>query len=137
LFNPRIFQQGIVAYYNIANDKVFKEAHEAKFVMRSRAGTSPSDTGGVAAIENISVGVPVELRPTQYISDNASYWFIKAATVKPIFQMVAEPMEEAFALKGDNNSDSVRTTDTEYAQWRALEGYGVNMPMATIGVTSV
>ena len=90
---------------------------------------------GGAAVTNIIMegGISVTLLPSAEISGNTYYLFLNRFEPKPIFEQVAQALEEN--VQTEENSDIARKTKLEGIFWETIRGYGVNLPLGTLSIT--
>jgi len=115
--------QGFTVIYNVANQQVFTQAFMQNLVQ-----------GTAAAPSNVimNAGLNVTLWPTQRITNNSWYIFMKGAPKKPIFELIRQPLQEHAATM--DTSDFVKQTRVEYIQWDSRGSASVAVPYAAIAV---
>lgn len=131
-----VIDQGLMIFFNVTNSQVFREAFWQTYTFQKSTGTSTSDTSSAAAVTNVILdsGMKVTLCPTQRITDDDWFIFLTGFEPKPIFQMVAQPLEEHIEV--EDNSDRSRRVKIEGIYWEAVHGYGGNLPLGTVKVNN-
>lgn len=136
LFDDAALDQGVILYYaaNLEQQfrKAFEQARQAEFRVVQEAAANVGIGGATPSNLIMDAGVKIELRPTQRITTNDWYGFLRGVKQKPIIHTIRRPLTPAFGMY--ENSDSARTTKQEYHQWDSREGYGVNTAFATVKV---
>jgi len=129
-----IIDQGVTIAFNVANLKVFREAFEQGYTLQKIAGTSTTDISTAAAVTNVIMdsGMAVTLVPTQRLTDDDWFMWLNAHDPKPVFEQVAQPLEEYY--EDESNSDRARRLKLEGIYWEAIMGYGVNLPLGIMKV---
>ena len=124
-FDPGVIDQGITVLFGIANTQVVREA----FVQARTLD-------GGAAVTNITQdsGMQFHLVPSARITNNAIFVFIDEMDPKPIFEQVAQPLDEQIQV--EENSDIARKSKREGIFWETIRGYGVNLPLGTVRITN-
>jgi hypothetical protein len=126
--DPGIIDEGVCIFYNVANEKVFREAFEQGRTLQVVSGE------GVGAVTNIihDSGMRVTLKPSQRITNDKWYVYVQNFDLKAIFSQEAQALEEFMQL--ESNSDIARSKKLEGIFWEAIRGFGVNIPLATVKV---
>lgn len=116
-----ILDQSYTIFYNIVNTKVVREAFIQGRTLE-----------GGAALTNIIMdsGMKIRLIGSQRITDNDMPVFLDSMDPKPIFEQVAQPLDEQ--IETEANSDRARRTKIEGIFWETIRGYGVNLPLGTV-----
>jgi len=127
LWPDDVVDQGYTLFFGVHQWLVYAEA----FKQTLSAVGLPSDAGN-AAVTNIVLenGLKVDLVPTQRITGDECYLFLKGSKKKAIFQQIRQPLREAYATM--DTSDQVRDSKQEYIQWDVREGYSVALPYQTV-----
>jgi hypothetical protein len=127
LWDDSVIDSGYTVFFNVTNWQVFAEAFQQG---RTVAATGAS----TAAVTNIimDAGLRVELVPTQRITGNDWFVYLKGARKKAIFKQNRQPLREWFATM--DNSDQARNTKIEYMQWEARYGYGILLPYQAVKI---
>ena len=130
LFSESILDAGYIVIFGAGNEQAFAEAFYQQMTIGA-VGVAP-----VTAVSNIVKDqlLNVTLVPTQRITDNDWFIFLKGSPKKPIFSQEREPLRESFAT--EDNSDHARDSGEEYAQWASRRGYGVGPAYGTIEVNN-
>lgn len=136
LWDDSVIDSGYVLFFNVANWQVVAEAFQQGRTMQILQNVAAAENVAAATPTNIVMdsGLNVELVPTQRITDNDMFVYLKGARRKPIFKQVRQPIREWFATM--DNSDSSRDTKIEYAQWEARFGYGVMLPYGAVQINN-
>ena len=134
LWDDRVLDKGFTIYYNASLFEAFQEAFAQGRPVQVIQNVAGTENVATAAVTNIvlDTGVPIRLIPTQRITDNDWYVFLRSAKRKPILSTMRQALREAFATF--ETSDHTRSTKEEYIQWDSRKGFGVNITYATIKV---
>jgi len=131
LWPDRILDQGVIILYGAALEEMFTEAFLQNPTIHS-INTATSNAG----VQNIfqAAGKAIELRPTQYITDNDYFIFLRGAPYKPIFSQLRQPlMEEPF--DEGNSVEHARSLQRSMI-WHKREGWGLFLPYAAIKINN-
>jgi len=136
LFDQSVVDEGLCVTYNVANDRIFREAFTQTRTMQINAGTSTTDTTSAAAVTNIVLesGMNLQLIPTQRISDDDWFIFAKGAPHKPVFMQNRTPIEEK--ILNPATDAGLASKDEEGLQWRQRAGFGAAEAYGTIRVNN-
>ncbi len=120
-----ILDEGYTFFYNLVNTQVVREAF-----IQGRT------LDGGAAVTNVILdsGMKVRLIGTQRITDNDMFVHLDSMDPKPIFEQVAQPLEEQIEV--ESNSDQARRKKVEGIFWETIRGYGVNLPLGTVQINN-
>jgi hypothetical protein len=134
LFTDDIVDSGMVIIHSAADTEVFEEA----FIQRRQGilldnGTDPA-TGSTPSNLVQDASRNVTLWGTSRLATGDWYAFLRGAPVMPTFFLDRQGVIESQALEGDNNSDMVRDTKTEYTQWDLRAGAGIALPYGAIKI---
>lgn len=124
--DPGLIDQGVSIVFGITNLKFMREAF-----IQSRT------LEGGAAVTNVAMesGMKISLIPSARITANNNiYVFVDAIEVKPVFEQVAQPLDEQ--IETEANSDIARRSKREGIFWETIRGYGVNLPLGTCRITN-
>lgn len=127
LFDKSVIDQGLKLFYPWTRNQEVQEAFKlARTVL----------TAGDGASSNIILdgGFPISLVPTQYLSADEFYWFLKGSPVKPVFELKREDMSMVHITR-EQSLEAART-GFESLIFKARLGYGSNLPFGTIKTTT-
>ena len=126
LHDDSVIDAGYVIFFNATNWHAFAEAfQQGRTIGGLGAATAAAPTNII-----MDSGLRVELVPTQRITDNDWFVYLKGVRKKPIFMQNRQPIREWYATM--DNSDSARATKIEYAEWECRRGYGVALPYGAV-----
>lgn len=131
LWPRRVLDQGIIVLYNAANEQIFVEA----FLQNPTAAAATSATSN-AGVENIfaASGKRIELRGTQYITDNDIFVFLRGVPFKPIFSQLRQPMQEE-PFDESNSVEHARSLQRSMI-FHKREGWGLFLPYGAIKINN-
>jgi len=126
LWPKAVLDQGYIIYYAADNHEIAVEAFLLNVHSYSTvaAGNIPIPNSLMAG------GVNIELRPTQHITTDDAYVFLKGAPHKAIFKQVRTPAEE-MPFDENNSKESARTLLRSII-FHEYAGYGLFLPYQTI-----
>ena len=130
LWPKSVLDSGLIVYFAADNQDIAAEAFLSNVHSYStvQAGNIPVPNSLMAANINI------ELRPTQHITTDDMYVFLRGATHKPMFKQVHTPVEESPFDEG-NSKESAHTLLRSMI-WHEYAGYGIFLPYQTIKLNS-
>lgn len=132
LFTDDIVDSGMVVIHSAADTEVMEET----FVQRRQGIVEGTDAGTTPTNLVQDASRDVTLWGTSRLATGDWYVFLKGAPVMPTFFLDRQGIVESQALEGDNNSDMVRDTKTEYVQWDMRAGAGIALPYGAIKVNN-
>jgi len=129
LFPPTVLDSGYIVYFGAANEEVYTEA----FLTNPQAFEAAGGTGNAGTQNSfIAGGKRFELRPTQHITTDDAYVFLKGAPHKPFFQQMRKPAtEEPF---DESNSKESARNRLRSLIWHERTGYGLFLPYGVIKI---
>ena len=124
----------IVLTYNVANDKVVKEAFLRQQTLSVVTNIAGTENVGAAAPSSIILasGLQVLLWPTVRITTNDLFVFFSGCPVKPVFQQKRQAVR--MVTQNADNSDIARRSKLWGWYWDSREGYGTNLTFGTIKI---
>lgn len=127
------YNEGYTVMYNANNDYAFRRAFQQGRTIESQ---STSETPAGAAVTNVilDAGIRVTLWPTVRITDNDWFIALNGVSQKALFEQTRQALQEDYAFF--DNSDHVRDTREEYAQWMSYGSVGVRVPYAMMKVNN-
>ncbi len=130
LLDPGMVDQGVTILFGAANLQVFREAFIQSLTLPGAV------TGGDGAVSNIILegGSTISLTPTQRITDDSWYMYLDKLDLKPIFEIVARPLQEWIEVS--DNSDMSRRLQTEGLFFNTIRGYGLNLPFGALKISN-
>ncbi len=131
LLPPSVLDSGFIVYHGAARTQEFVEAFNQN--PTTAAATTATSNAGVQNIFQAG-GFNIELRPTQYISTDDYYLFLRGAPFKPIFEQTRLPLEEE-TFDEMNSKESARSLQRSVIFHRR-SGYGVFLPWGTVKVNN-
>lgn len=132
LIPEEMVDAGVLVIHSAADTEAFEEAFLQKRqgeVMGTDAGTTPSNL-----VQDASR--TTRLWGSSRLATGDWYAFLLNPPKKPTFLLNREGLQEFTAFEGDNNSDHVRDTGSEYVQWEIREGAGIALPFGAIKVNN-
>ena len=131
LFPQPVMDQGFIVYYAASLEQIYTEA----FLQNPTATAAVTATSN-AGVQNIfqAAGKNIELRPTQHITDNDSFIFLRGTPHKPFFKQARQPMEEQ-VFDEANSKESARALLRSLI-YHERAGYGVFLPYGVIRVNN-
>lgn len=130
LWPQAVIDQGVVVFYAADNHDIAVEA----FLLNVHSYSTV--TAGNIPIPNTlkAANINIELRPTQHITTDDCYVFLKGAAQKAFFKQVRTPVEE-LPFDERNSKESARTLLRSMI-WHEYAGYGSFLPYQTIKLDS-
>ncbi len=123
-------------FYNVANDRLFKQAFEQALIFQDNSGgdaaAAPSNFLRDLAQRSY---LRFNLIPTQRITDNDWYVAAADATTKPIFIQQRMPITDYTFRMGDGQYTPT-TERIEGVDWLCRKGLGITVPYSIVKVNN-
>jgi len=130
LWPKSVLDNGLIVFFAMDNQDIAAEAFLLNWHSYStvQAGNIPIENSLMAA------NIKIELRPTQHITTDDCYVFLRGAPQKPFFKQVRTPPEE-MPFDEQNSKESARTLLRSII-FHEYSGYGAFLPYQMIKLES-